>query len=51
MSGVISSPLGSLLRMHGNALSANVKGTLSLIDGSRLLKIIKDKEIPRLPLR
>lgn len=28
------------------ALSANVKGTLSLIDGSRLLKIIKDKEIP-----
>lgn len=33
------------------ALSANVKGTLSLIDGSRLLKIIKDKEIPRLPLR
>lgn len=31
------------------ALSANVKGTLSLIDGSRLLKIIKDKDIPTPP--
>lgn len=31
------------------ALSADVKGKLSLIDGSRLLKIIQDKDIPPSP--